>query len=265
MLLRSTALSLATVGMALTIGSQTARASAIVTSEYSPSITLNLDACGNSGAGLCMPDLGNPGSFINPTLRDIVLIQNTSMTTGGSLAGPIDGEATDLTLTVGPFAIPSVFPSIPTKELGVGWINYLPSDGDTPTDHVVLFVNTGSIAAGSSWDTLFNFSESQILQDLKDTEADSLTTTYQNASNDLFFFQVGDLVRISPTLFATPNGGNLDAVAFSDSSLIGAGTTSSVDTPTGATPEPSAWMPLLLSAGCLGFLKLRRRSAARSR
>jgi hypothetical protein len=225
------------------------------TGNFYPSITLNLDVCGNSGVGGCAPG----GS--DPTLWDVALLFTATnvnaVTTGGVLADGIDGEASGLTLSTGPFGVPSVFATVPTAELAIGWVDYLPSDGDTPSDHVVVFADAGTISPGTSWDSLFpDFSESDILQDLQDTSSEDFDT-YLTGADGLLAFLSED---VSPSIMFAPDGSTVDALAFSDGTLVGGGTTNSFSV--SDAPEPRQWMALGAGVGLLVLLK-RRRAAAR--
>ena len=240
------------IAAALTMVAGTGQAISIVTGNYYPSITITLDACNVSGGGTagCMPDSSDP------SLTDMALFFNTSITSGGPLTGPVDGEANDETVSVGPFSIPLVFPSVPTRELVMGILDYLPSDGSTPTDHVVMFVKPGSIATGVTWDSLFNnsgnglglFPEGQILQDLRDAADSSDFSTYINGVNDLFSFMNQDL---DSSMFYAPDGGTMDALAFSTSTNIASGTSNAQFYPTVTTPEPAGWTLLAFGLGLL--------------
>jgi hypothetical protein len=232
-------LTLAAIAGALTIGSATGQATPITGPPYYTSINVTLDACNNGGAGLCMP----PDST-DPTLSDVAILdQAPPFGIAVEYPGAIDGEVSGQ-------VVGGLYPLnwVPTGEFAIGWLDYLPSDGATPSDHVVLFVNQGSIAPGQTWDTLFpDFAESDIIQELQ-----GLAAGDPDASGNpiLYDFEYEDL---SPSMLFAPGGAAFDAVAFSDSTIVGSGT-STLFPP---VPEPSSWMTLLLGVACLVFLKRR--------
>jgi hypothetical protein len=239
MLSKNDFFTLAAIAGALTIGSATGHSTTITGPPYFTSITITMDACGG-GAGLCMP----PDST-DPTLSDVTILdQAPGFGIAVEYTGGIDAELTNQ-------VVGGYYPLswVPTAEFAIGWLDYLPTDGSTPTDHVVLFVNHGSIAAGQTWSTLFpDFSESDIIAQLK-----ALAAGDPDAGGNpiLYEFEYQD---VTSSMLFSPNNGNFDAVAFSDGNIVGSGTSTLFPNP---APEPSAWMPLLLGVGCLAFLKRR--------
>jgi len=232
---------LGTIAAALTIGSVTGQAAGVV-GPYFTSITFSLDVCGNGGVGGCMPDSSNP------TLSDVTILdQAPNEGIAVEYSGPVDGEVSN-------YKAGGLYPLswVPAAEFAMAWLNYVPSDGTTPADHLVLFVKHGSIAPGQSWDTLFpDFSETDIIQDLKALEAGDPAAS---GNPILYNFEYQDL---SSSMLFAPDGGAFDAVAFSSSNPIGTGISS---TQPSIVPEPSQWVTLLLGMGCLAFRQRRRAS-----
>jgi hypothetical protein len=220
--------------------------------QYFPTVTVSMDACGNRGLGDCTPDHDDPGLnnimllFQNPSLFMSTAVYN------GTIPSFLDAEVTNFTIPTTSHSVESDY--MPTGEMLMGWLDYLPTDGQSPADHVVLFVNS-SIAgtlAGHSWDSLFNtnpgnfgsYTEAQILFDL------------QNTDNSINVIQLIQFMNNNSNLLANPNGGTFDAVAFSTGVNIGSavGALDTVNTGSGA-PEPASIISLALGLSGIAFWK----------
>ena len=236
----------------LTFGVPAAQASFILPSGYYPTVNVNLDACGNSGAGGCVPDGSDPGLW-NPVIAGIAPFHG-GVTFGFNtfLDGEYSGPIPTFPFGAGPFDFQ------PTGLMMFGWLDYLPSDGQTPSDHVVLFVDSsvGATMTGQTWDSLFNlspgdpgnFTEAEILSDLQNLGG--LNLNGADSVSNLFQF-----MDYYPNLLAAANGGTVDAIAFSTGTLVGTGTTS-YDA-VGLAPEPASWMLMLAGIGAAVVYRVR--------
>ncbi|HEY3742963.1 MAG TPA: PEP-CTERM sorting domain-containing protein [Bryobacteraceae bacterium] len=228
---------------------------------YYPSLSVNLDVCNNQGEGGCYPG-GNDPTIFDPAIFVAGLAAPGHFPPDGVFSGEsfnffTDGEYSGPVPPTFHGAVVSGFQ--PTGIMMAGRLDYLPSDGDTPTDHVVLWVDSTAASGivGESWDSVFNsdpgfggYDESTILSDLQvvDEQDPDTDPDYFNSVYDLDGFFQSNL-----SLLGNADGGSLTAVAFSDGSVVGTAV-ASVDV-VSDTPEPGTLLSLLLGAGAIALFK----------
>jgi len=167
----------------------------------------------------------------------------------------------------------------PAESFLMGIVNGLPSDGDSPVDHLALFLNptvaTTILANNLSFSSLFpGTSEADLITTFETvvrtpSGTPDWNTAYANLTTFLFSAQsmtitTADGTSTADGFFAGPTGstpGEATVIAFSDPQQIGTATSTLVGS--SAVPEPSSLTLGVMGAlGCLVYIRRRPRMRA---